>query len=276
VPGLHRIASSIPIHVTARFRPQRYVGEEHSRSFRDDGWFEPTVSEMTTQRNVPSISIICPVRNEAPLIPALIEALSLAHAAGAEIVVVDDASTDGTGALLDAAGFINVVHQRRSNGFGAAVKAGMGAATGDIVAWMPGNMRVRPMDTLRIARTIAAVSQGRSLFAKASRTGRPFSERASRFIAGLTLSIWSRRDLMDTGATPTVVPRSALKHLVNGPDDITFECYTLWKLPQSGFEVIRPEVPYVNRPAGTSHWNTGARARFKLFVKLLRSVRTFR
>ncbi len=86
------------------------------------------------------LSIVMPAHNEAGLAGTTIETLHQALAkAGVphELVVVDDASTDGTGELLDhlAARLpaVRVVHRAPPPGVGRAVRAGIAAARGDAV-----------------------------------------------------------------------------------------------------------------------------------------------
>jgi glycosyltransferase involved in cell wall biosynthesis len=85
-------------------------------------------------------SIIVPVFNERATFPQLMRTLlakRLDHLGiGREIILVESNSTDGTRELV--AGFagtagVTVIWQERPRGKGHAVRAGLGAATGDIV-----------------------------------------------------------------------------------------------------------------------------------------------
>ena len=83
-----------------------------------------------------TLSTIVPVFNEAESLEASIERL---HSVPLrlEIVVVDDGSTDGSGEILDrllGAGRVHkAIHQPRNLGKGAAVRAGIEAATGHVI-----------------------------------------------------------------------------------------------------------------------------------------------
>ena len=92
------------------------------------------------------VSIIIPAKNEAGALPAVLERLAAVFAArpegGHEIVVVDDGSTDGTGAGLRR----RVVRHPYSMGNGAAVKAGMRAARGDVFVMMDADGQHAPED----------------------------------------------------------------------------------------------------------------------------------
>ena len=51
---------------------------------------------------LPTLTVVVPARDEAEKIGATIEALMVADYAGVRVLVVDDRSTDGTGAIVDA------------------------------------------------------------------------------------------------------------------------------------------------------------------------------
>jgi dolichol-phosphate mannosyltransferase len=87
------------------------------------------------------LSVVIPARNEAETIEATLgEITSNLDRKGIdyEVIVVDDASSDGTAAVVERVGSrndrIRVIRSHFSTGFGFAVRAGLAAFEGDAVA----------------------------------------------------------------------------------------------------------------------------------------------
>lgn len=105
------------------------------------------------------LSVVIPAHNESGSIGAMIpnvvdrlEAEGIAH----EILVIDDGSTDGTAAVVDALNCESVLcrpsHYPR--GFGFAVRSGLDLYTGDAVAVMMADGADAPDDLVRYYRLL--------------------------------------------------------------------------------------------------------------------------
>lgn len=83
------------------------------------------------------LSIVIPAKNEAGAIADVVSKARTAHP-DAEVIVVDDGSTDDTAKAAAGAG-AQVISHPQSLGNGAAVKTGARAAAGELIAFMDGD-----------------------------------------------------------------------------------------------------------------------------------------
>ena len=100
------------------------------------------------------ISIILPAKNEAVALAHLLPVLRAAQP-GAEIIVVNDGSTDHTESLCHEHG-VRCLTLPYSMGNGAAIKRGARVAAGDILVFMDGDGQHRPEDVARLLSRLEA------------------------------------------------------------------------------------------------------------------------
>jgi glycosyltransferase involved in cell wall biosynthesis len=119
------------------------------------------------------LSVVIPCYNEHSTIEALIDAVRASPWSPKEVVVVDDASTDGTRELLTTrlrSKIDRLILQERNQGKGAALRAGFRAATGDMVIVQDADLEYDPQEYRKLVLPIT--------------TGRADVVYGSRFITG--------------------------------------------------------------------------------------------
>ena len=106
------------------------------------------------------ISIIIPVYNEKPTLRLVLErvlAAPLPRGCDREVIVVDDGSTDGTAGVIEefqAAGRVVVSHSAVNVGKGTALRAGIEAASGDVILVQDGDLEYDPCDYQQVLEPI--------------------------------------------------------------------------------------------------------------------------
>ncbi len=121
-------------------------------------------------------AVILPVLNEREALPWVLERMP----PGYQPIVVDNGSTDGSGALAASLGALVVLE--RQPGFGAACYAGLQAAATDVVCFMDCDASFDPRDLPRVAEPVA-VGEADLVLGARGRTGSVHGLLANRVLA---------------------------------------------------------------------------------------------
>jgi len=152
------------------------------------------------------VSIVIPACNEAGAIADVVKELRAA-AEWAEIIVVDDGSTDETSARAASAG-ARVIRHPYNKGNGAAVKTGIREATGEFILIIDGDGQHKPEDARRIVDKLDPYDLVVGARSKATQAGmrRRFGNAALNRLA----SFLTERDIPDLTSGFRGARRSAL------------------------------------------------------------------
>jgi dolichol-phosphate mannosyltransferase len=200
-----------------------------------------------------SISIILPFYNEAESVAELVHEVRRA-CPGAEIIGVDDGSTDATRAMIQAESGVRAVLLDVNCGQSAALYAGLLQATGDICVMLDGDGQNDPADIPTLVRALreADVACGYRLHRNDTWRRRV----ASRF-ANRVRRIFLHDGIRDTGCSLKAMRREHVRFLVpfNG-----LHRYIPALLKNAGLTIV--EIPVNHRPRlrGVSKYTIGGRA----------------
>ena len=226
----------------------------------------------------PPLSVVVPTYNERDRLAHLVDAVFGAYrAAGldAELIVVDDNSPDGTGALADelAARYrLQVIHRAGKLGLGTAVVAGFAAAHAPIVGVIDADLSHPPSLLPKMLAIMTSTSADIVI--------------GSRYIAGGGTRNWPfGRLLLSRLACVLARPLTPVKDATSGFFLIRRDLARGVRISAGGFKIClellvrgRPasvvEVPYVfeGRTAGESKMNLKEAAGY---LQQLRDLRRF-
>lgn len=199
-----------------------------------------------------SLSIVIPAKNEADNLKILLPELILAYPE-AEIIVVDDGSSDDTARVCEING-VTIVTHFESKGNGASIKAGARHAKGDIVVFMDGDGQHKVSD---VGQMLSAYKAGADMVVGAR--SRKSQANAGRLVAN---SLYNKLASMITGASiedltsgfRIVGRKQFLKFIYLLPNGFSYPTTITMAYFRSGFEVRYVPID-ANKRGGSSHIN---------------------
>ncbi len=110
-----------------------------------------------TQEGPLKLSILMPVFNEAATIADVVARVQ-AVAIEKEIVLVNDASSDGSAQIIDqlVSAQVRVIHHATNHGKGAAIRTALEAASGEVIVIQDADFEYDPQDLPRLLAPLAA------------------------------------------------------------------------------------------------------------------------
>ena len=214
---------------------------------------------------MPILSIVIPIYNELDVWRELlrrVEAVDLsALGVSRQIILVNDASTDGTGEQLDDwwraladevknTATYKLIRHEKNQGKGAALRTGFAAADGDIVLVQDADLEYDPAEYPQL---LAPILEGRADVVYGSRFlgGRPKKIRRANYLANRFLTFLSNRitglRLTDMETCYKIFRREVIARVTIEHDRFDFEPEITAKLAALGVRVVEVHIRYQGR-----------------------------
>jgi glycosyltransferase involved in cell wall biosynthesis len=218
------------------------------------------------------LSVIVPVFNERSTVAEIVRRMrSVELPIEREIVVVDDGSDDGTGAVLTQLrdSTVRVIAHPQNRGKGAAIRTGLESATGDLVLVQDADLEYDPEDWPRL---LAPVLKGRARVVYGSRfTGERrnmlFLHWVGNRFLSLVTNVLYNSTLSDMETCYKLFDRRVLDGIRLHADRFDFEPEFTAKMLRRGIRIYEVPISYAGRELSEGKkitWQDGVTALWTL------------
>lgn len=202
----------------------------------------------------PELTVVLPAFNEAESLPELwaeLRAVLDAIARPAEVIVVDDGSTDATPAIVrtlhEGDARVGLLRLAANYGLSAALDAGLARARGRIVITLDSDLQNDPRD---IPRMLVRLDDYDAVTGWRQQRDDPWLKRVSARVANAVRNAVTREDVHDSACTLRVMRRGCLGCL---PRFRGFHRFVPTLLRMAGCRVLELPVAHRARRFGASH-----------------------
>jgi len=226
----------------------------------------PTQSEAKTSSPVLELSVIVPCLNEEANVEELVArvkevfAVELLRGGGAELILVDDGSTDATWEMLsklsETENFVVALRHSKNLGIPAAWRTGMTAARGRLICVLDADLQYQPEDILKLHQALlsstAEIAQGWR-----SQTGR---EKGMRYWISRACNLMLNRafamSLRDNKSGFILCSREVFADLLGYGGNYTYwQIFIMAAAQSKGYTCAQVETRFLPRRAGKSFLN---------------------
>ncbi len=211
-----------------------------------------------------ALSVVVPVKNEAENVAPLAREIAGAVGPDAEIVFVDDGSTDATAQVLTSLKSeipsLRILSHGRNIGQSRAVRTGVRAAHGEIIATLDGDGQNAPQDIPRLVRMLReAPADARVGMVSGVRRTR-MDNANKRYASGFANSF--RRRLLKDGAVDSGCGLKAFRReaFLALPYFDNMHRFLIALMQREGYTVLFEQVEHRPRTHGASKYSNWQRA----------------
>jgi len=216
------------------------------------------------------ISIVIPCYNEKNTIEEIVEAVRSAPIENKEIIIVDDCSGDGTGAVLKekiSQMVDRIIYHPVNRGKGAALRSGFAAATGDIILVQDADLEYNPEDYPVLLGPLMS-GKADAVFGSRFMGGRPhrvlfFWHMAGNKFLTLLSNMFTNLNLTDMETGYKAFKAALIKSIQIEEDRFGVEPEIIAKLARSGCRIYEVGISYSGRTYAEGKkvsWKDGMRA----------------
>jgi glycosyltransferase involved in cell wall biosynthesis len=192
-----------------------------------------------------------------------------------ELIVVDDCSTDSTGAIADRLAAeddrVRVVHHERNRKLGGSIKTGFAAATGDLILYTDADL---PFDMAEVARAVRLMRDYDADIVSAyrfDRTGEGYIRRLYTIVYNILVRTMFGVRARDINFAFKLCRARIFEHIELKSEGSFIDAELVIRATRLGYELLQFGVDYFPRTKGESTLSSSG-----VILTILREMRELR
>lgn len=207
-------------------------------------------AQITFADPASAVTIVIPAFNEEQSIPGVLHDLNAWAQRGAEIIVVDDGSTDNTARVASDAG-ARIIRHRHNKGYGASLKAGIRAAQREIVVTFDADGQFDPNDIAKLVDALEDTDM--AVGVRPHGAGSPTIRKPGKWLLSQTANYLAQTKIPDLNCGFRALRVETAKRFLNLlPNGFSFTTTITLAMFKDGYNVSYLPITVRPRAAGKS------------------------